>query len=291
MDVDNQTNSLNGGKSSNTSGQIVMASTDSESVAKLTPPRDDIEPVLNVEEKMKGTNITTEASSVKEFVKTVSEGSHGASSGAWQPLLEDNIDGSSSVNATKVTIPELVSSPMDTPSTALQNLDDCKPAKKQTTNQGSKTNDNSVQVHSKKTGDKVSSTTTMNQPRASFDGSDSEDISRKKKDKDAKFKIGKDFFCWICHKDKANVSCSNCPRSYHPKCLLSSGVQQSSLTGNGRKSNSNSHDITCPECKLIEALEKKPPKALKTVTKEELNSLLVYAIDSVKPVSISYPRI
>lgn len=285
MDVDEHKNNANGDEPLNTSGQIVMASTESESVAKLTPPRDDTEVVSNIEEKI-NTNIVVNAAT--DHVKKESDpGTDGASSTAWPPLPHMLGDASaSSLNPSSVTIPKVVSPPIDVPSSTLHNLDDFKGMKKPSTGLSLKTND-SVQPSPKQPKEKVSSNKTMNDSSLSLsDSGDPEELKRKKKDKDAKFKIGKDFYCWNCHKDKANVSCGKCPRSYHPKCLMSSGFQHSSLSGNGRKNSSSSHDITCPECKLIEDLERRPPKALKTVSKEELNSLLFYAVDSIKPVSI-----
>lgn len=287
MDMDDHKNNVNGRNPLNTSGQIVIASTESESVAKLTPPRDDNELNSPVKEKINANIVKIEA---KDGVKKESEPeTDGASSGAWPPfphMLGDTITSASCSNSVGVAIPKVVSPPIDVPSTALQNLDDFKVVKKPSTGVSLKASDDSVQPSPKQMNEKVSSNTTMNDSSLPLsDSGDPEELKRKKKDKDAKFKTGKDFYCWMCHKDKANVSCDKCPRSYHPKCLLSSGFQHSSLSGSGRKSSTSSRNITCPECKSIEDLERRPPKALKTVPKEELNSLLFYAVDSIKPVS------
>ena len=278
-----ETKTHNGDEATDTSGQIVMASTHSRSVAKLPPGCDDtVPPASSVGGKESEKILVVKSEASKDALIESTSDTHG-SSDAWQPLhpvLGNNVPDTSNTNDNKVSVPEVVLPPMDTPSTALQNLDDFKKKQSEPCTKGNGS------VGSKQGNEKAFTNQALSRP--SIDG-DSEDANRKRKDKEAKFSLGKDFFCWICHKEKANVSCSKCPRSFHPKCLLSSGFHHSSLSTGARRSSSSgstSHDITCPECKSIEDLERRPPKALKTVSKEELNSLLVYVIDSVKPVSI-----
>ncbi len=31
--------------------------------------------------------------------------------------------------------------------------------------------------------------------------------------------VEKDFYCWMCHKEKTNLHCELCSRTYHLKCL------------------------------------------------------------------------
>ena len=277
-----ETKTHNGDEATDTSGQIVM----SKSVAKVAPAGcgATVPPASSVCGKDNEKNLVVKSEPSKDALIESTSDTHG-SSDAWQPLnpvLGDNLPDTSNTNDNKVSVTEVVSPPMDTPSTALQNLDDFKKKQSEPCTKGNGS------LGGKQGSEKGFMNQAVTPSRPSIDG-DSEDANRKRKDKEAKFNLGKDFFCWICHKDKANVSCSKCPRSFHPKCLLSSGFHHSSLSGGARRtssSSSSSHDITCPECRSIEDLERRPPRALKTVSKEELNSLLVYVIDSVKPVSI-----
>lgn len=277
-----ETKTQNGDEGTETSGRIVMVSTYSKSMAKvpLRGSDDTLPPASSVGGKEKMLSVKSEGS--KEGLLE-SNDTH-----AWQPLnpvvgnpvVGDNTD-TSDTNDNKVPVPGVISPPLDTPSTALQNLDELK---KQTDSCSRGNSVGSKQGVSQGTNQGMTPSRLVSLHNHSSD--DSEDASRKKKDREAKFSLGKDFFCWICHKEKANVSCSKCPRSFHPKCLLSSGFHHSSLSVNARRTSSTGHDIICPECKSISDLERRPPRALKTVSKEELNSLLVYVIDSVKPVSL-----
>lgn len=112
--------------------------------------------------------------------------------------------------------------------------------------------------------------------------SDSPGLDEKQKklradEKRAKFSSGKDYWCWTCHKERANISCVSCDRSFHPKCLTP-GI-------NSRKNNSK--PIVCFECKQIAKAERKPPKAIRCLDIKELNELIQMAIESVKPVCIT----
>jgi len=96
-----------------------------------------------------------------------------------------------------------------------------------------------------------------------------------------RFSKGKDYYCWCCHKEKANVSCVKCPRSYHFKCLSANSMLD--------KGESNpkilNRSYMCYNCKVESGEESNLSKALKAITAEELNGLLIHAIDAVKTVS------
>ena len=86
----------------------------------------------------------------------------------------------------------------------------------------------------------------------------------------AKMGAGQDFYCWQCHKEKATESCSNCPRSYHTKCLINAGHKPVRDA------------LICPECQVIRSMALKPARALRSLTKEELNKAISEAVQAVK---------
>ena len=93
-----------------------------------------------------------------------------------------------------------------------------------------------------------------------------------------------DFYCWHCHKERGNLSCSACPRSYHRKCLPANYLFEGQ-TGS-KKSASVSAELAskwiCPECKLIEEGEERRRTSLSAVSDEELNQLLISALGTIK---------
>ncbi|RWS07781.1 protein kinase C-binding protein 1-like protein [Dinothrombium tinctorium] len=109
----------------------------------------------------------------------------------------------------------------------------------------------------------------------------------------AKFLNEKDIYCWVCHKEKVNISCSLCVRSFHNKCLpansLYTGHEHHSITANGDNTNSSGHSSggnrwVCIECTAISKAEeaKTRSEALKNVTPDEFVDLLKYALQTIK---------
>ncbi len=124
----------------------------------------------------------------------------------------------------------------------------------------------------------------------------------------------KDRFCWICHKDRINIHCKLCPRSYHFKCIPSSGSLNNNNNNNNNSNNSNSDKtknntntntntnnnikITdswlCIECKDIlreeesEYLEEdeenrvQSKSRLTQMSAEELSQLFKFALQTIK---------
>ena len=110
----------------------------------------------------------------------------------------------------------------------------------------------------------------------------------------------KDRFCWVCHKDKSNINCRQCPRSYHLKCIPSS-----SSTSSGTKSKSIDKSFEswiCIECKDILRDEEDlhqpseeensnnssqssyagPKWRLAQMSAEELSELLKFAMQTIR---------
>lgn len=88
----------------------------------------------------------------------------------------------------------------------------------------------------------------------------------------AKLDAGLDYYCWTCHKEKASISCGSCARSFHGKCLASSGMRKPA----------GDEKLVCPECQLASDMAQKPARALKSLTRQELNQLIVEVVQSVK---------
>jgi hypothetical protein len=84
--------------------------------------------------------------------------------------------------------------------------------------------------------------------------------------------VGKDQYCWYCHKEKCVITCKQCPRSFHGKCL----------TTHNASVPKGSAFILCPECNLVIETEKIPPRALRKVPVEELNDLILMAVNYLK---------
>lgn len=116
---------------------------------------------------------------------------------------------------------------------------------------------------------------------------------------------GKDRFCWICHKDRSNINCRQCPRSYHLKCIPSSTSSSTNSTNSDNKSKSNTKsfdDWICVECKDIirdeedlqqfseeESSENSTQSSfvgskwrLAQMSTEELSELLMFALQTIK---------
>ncbi|KAI1289793.1 Protein kinase C-binding protein 1 [Halotydeus destructor] len=90
---------------------------------------------------------------------------------------------------------------------------------------------------------------------------------------------GKDFHCWQCHKEKVNVECSRCPRSYHYKCLPSNSSSNSQDA-----TNNNDEGWLCMECKNIAKSEheRKSSSNLGRVTEKDFCTLLKFALQTIK---------
>ena len=112
----------------------------------------------------------------------------------------------------------------------------------------------------------------------------------------------KDRFCWVCHKDRSNINCRQCPRSYHLKCIPSS----SSTTNSDNKSKSSNKSFDswiCVECKDIlrdeDDLHQSSPEEensnnssqssivgpkwrLAQMSAEELSELLKFALQTIR---------
>lgn len=43
--------------------------------------------------------------------------------------------------------------------------------------------------------------------------------TKHKKSNETSTELRNDNYCWLCHKEKCNISCGICPRSYHLKCI------------------------------------------------------------------------
>lgn len=121
--------------------------------------------------------------------------------------------------------------------------------------------------------------------RASQNSSEGEDDSANEekyaKERQDKLATGKDFYCWNCHKEKANVSCTHCPRSYHFKCLTSSLTK-----GQTKDWEKAPADWTCLECRAIakadEAMLVSP--TLSKVSEDDFCTLLKFALQTIKQV-------
>ena len=73
----------------------------------------------------------------------------------------------------------------------------------------------------------------------------------------------RDRFCWVCHKDRSQITCRQCPRSYHLKC-----IPQSNSTNN-RNSSQAFDSWTCIECRDIAADEEDLQQFLSTPAEDD----------------------
>lgn len=119
------------------------------------------------------------------------------------------------------------------------------------------------------------------------ESSSSDEDARFAAERKAKFATGKDYFCWICHRDDVNISCIECPRSYHVKCIPTDAPPQPK----GKKvvpSIPALENWTCTECKLISDGEERrtsPDSMLANVSEETFINLLKYALQTIKQTS------
>lgn len=119
------------------------------------------------------------------------------------------------------------------------------------------------------------------------ESSSSDEDARFAAERKAKFATGKDYFCWVCHRDDVNISCVECPRSYHVKCIPTDAPPQPK----GKKvvpSIPSLQNWTCTECKLIsDGDERKtsPDSMLATISEEVFINLLKYALQTIKQTS------
>uniref|UniRef100_A0A1L8DN42 Putative kinase c-binding protein 1 n=1 Tax=Nyssomyia neivai TaxID=330878 RepID=A0A1L8DN42_9DIPT len=74
-------------------------------------------------------------------------------------------------------------------------------------------------------------------------------------------KEGSDYFCWRCHGDTVNLSCSKCVRSYHTKCIK---LTQTSVQ--------NPDTWECPEC--VQSTE---TSSTSNLSVDQLSTLLMFA--------------
>lgn len=98
-------------------------------------------------------------------------------------------------------------------------------------------------------------------------------------------KNDQDHYCWICHKDKINLNCNICPRSYHLKCLNNnpSYSQLDSYTLINDKSFIKDNWV-CFECELIAKSESDEGRSecLRRISKDEFCELLTFAVATIK---------
>ena len=95
-----------------------------------------------------------------------------------------------------------------------------------------------------------------------------------------------DQYCWVCHKEKSNLSCSICSRSYHLKCLNNNPTYShldSYILFNDKDSFIKDNWI-CFECELISKAESDEGRSecLRRISKDEFCDLLSYAVLSIK---------
>lgn len=95
----------------------------------------------------------------------------------------------------------------------------------------------------------------------------------------------KDDYCWLCHKEKSNISCKSCPRTYHLKCLPTenSGLNDSSESNKNGANNTNWICIECSAIMKTDATSKSP--VLSQLSPHELSELLMFAVQTIKAVS------
>ena len=110
--------------------------------------------------------------------------------------------------------------------------------------------------------------------------------STAKKSTNNELKDDQDKYCWLCHKEKCNLSCQICPRSYHQKCINNnpSYSQLDSFSLLNDKNAFIKDNWICFECELIQKSETEEGKSecLKRITKEEFCELLNFAVATIK---------
>lgn len=118
------------------------------------------------------------------------------------------------------------------------------------------------------------------------------------RERSEKFASGKDYYCWKCHKEFINLSCSYCERSYHFKCVPGetilptgtavSNVPKKLLYSKNDFSKTPEYKKTpwkCTQCLIIEENEasyKSPTSPLSSIKPEEFETLLKFALGTIK---------
>ncbi|CAG2167954.1 unnamed protein product, partial [Oppiella nova] len=109
----------------------------------------------------------------------------------------------------------------------------------------------------------------------------------------------RDRFCWVCHKDKSNIVCKQCPRSYHLKCIPAntSSSANNAISDTKSKTNGKSFDSwVCVECKDVlkeeadltpspDGTDDSPPPVksrLAQMSAEEMSQLLTFALQTIR---------
>ncbi|KAI1301445.1 Protein kinase C-binding protein 1 [Halotydeus destructor] len=111
---------------------------------------------------------------------------------------------------------------------------------------------------------------------------DEEQTPKKKKakllDKESLLARGKDFTCHCCHKDKINVTCQDCPRAYHMKCLITNGILQNKDV----KLADIEGTYDCYNCIIKKSPKDTMSEPLKALDEKRLNSLFILAIKHLR---------
>ena len=96
----------------------------------------------------------------------------------------------------------------------------------------------------------------------------------------------KDNHCWLCHKEKSNISCKLCPRSFHLKCLPDDYIYFGQEMIQKTDTNKSSSWI-CIECTTIMKSDnlKTRSATLNQLNPQEFSQLLTYALQTIKAVS------
>ena len=88
------------------------------------------------------------------------------------------------------------------------------------------------------------------------------------------------------HKEKCNLSCQICPRSYHLKCINNNPpyAQLDSFALLNDKSTFIKDDWVCFECEIIARAESDEGKSacMRRINKDQFNELLDYALVMIK---------
>ena len=98
------------------------------------------------------------------------------------------------------------------------------------------------------------------------------------------------------HKEKCNLSCQICPRSYHLKCINNNPAytQLESFTLLNDKSTFIKDDWVCFECEIIAKAESDEGRSacMRRITKEQFCELLSHALVSIKKTAdVSYQQL
>lgn len=118
----------------------------------------------------------------------------------------------------------------------------------------------------------------------------SDDSKQQSNDNNEKFNESRiiDDHCWLCHKDKSNVTCKLCPRSFHLKCLPEEYIYSGQQEGCEKEMHIRSSGWTCIECTTIMKSEdlKTRSATLSQLSPQEFSQLLTYALQTIKAVCL-----